>query len=108
MSEVLYHGTTTKRWAAIQEVGAILPARIGVKVVSMTTERKVADYFADNSASFDKCGTVILQIDRAALEKDGFVLEEFSDPVWGDGECDWEKEVACETPIPLIYVTRAA
>lgn len=108
MSDLLYHGTTLKRWAGIQEVGAIMPARTGVKMVSMTTKREVADYFANNSNSYDKTGTVILQIDANALEKDGYVLEEFSDPVWGEGQCDWENEVICETQIPLSYVTRVA
>lgn len=104
----LYHGTTIKRWAAIQEAGEIMPARIGVKVVSMTTEREVADYFADNSASFDKCGIVILAIDREALERDGYQFEEFSDPCWGEGECNWECEIISEVAIPLSYVSRVA
>jgi hypothetical protein len=29
------------------------------------------------------------------LIEEGFDIQRYSDQVWGEGECDWEKEIAC-------------
>ena len=102
----LYHGTAAGRWKQIKQEGMLKPARIGIKVVSMSTDRKVADYFANNSAKADKCTPVVLEINHSALIRDGYDLQPFSDPIWGEGKCDWECEVISEVDIPLSYVTK--
>jgi hypothetical protein len=101
----LYHGTTAKRLAKIEADGTIRIAPIGVAVVSMTATPEIAAFFAKVSNDYDKSKPVILEIDDEALIRDGFVLEPFSDPIWGEGSCDWEQETICETDIPFSYVT---
>ena len=44
---------------------------------------------------------------HSALETGGHWLTEFSDDVWGAGECDWEREVACWSEIEIALYTRS-
>ena len=38
---------------------------------------------------------MVLVLDGEELLALNYDLAEFSDPIWGDGECDWEKEIEC-------------
>jgi hypothetical protein len=38
---------------------------------------------------------MVLTIDGEHLQALLYQLDSYSDPVWGDGECNWENEIAC-------------
>jgi hypothetical protein len=73
----------------------------------LTPDQLVAEHFARQSAQTDLeeergDGTgIIISLSRAALDRAGYLLTDYSDAVWGDGACDWEKEIACWSPIIL-------
>jgi len=100
---VLHHGTTSFRWRSMMREDRLRIAPTGVRVVSMTTEWKVAAYFARNSLAADlsEIGrskaneAVVLTLDAKTLFECGYPLIRFSDPIWDRGKCDWEREVAC-------------
>jgi hypothetical protein len=99
---VLYHGTSTARLKRILEDGRLRRATIGDQKIALTTERCVAEYFACNAVFTDKhdhpdeeSGPVVLVLDGEGLLALNYNLVPFSDPVWGDGECDWENEIEC-------------
>ena len=109
---VLYHGTSTYRLKEILRENRLLLPPAGDQKISLTTERSVAEYFACNAVFGDHQGhpdeeskPVLLVLDGAGLLALQYELERFSDPIWGDGECDWENEIACWTDIdPLDEV----
>ncbi len=102
-ARILYHGTSLDRAGSIMRDGVIRRARHGVQCVSLTDDPKVAHYFAALAADADRSTPVIIPVDGARLKRDGFELESHSDPVWGEGVCDWECETACWQDIPLDY-----
>lgn len=104
---MLYHGTSLLRWQRIQDAGHVNPAPCGDKHVSLSTCPHVAARFALSAYEMgewhgeeDEKGLVVLSVGRGILERHGFKLFPYSSPVWGDGECDWEKEISCLEPIP--------
>lgn len=107
----LYHGTSWARWQSIQKDGVLKIAPSGVEGVSMTPDMEVATYFAELAADADESETVILTLDRAALEEGGFEVEDFVDDVWdeeeGEGACEWEQEVICWSDIPASFILSA-
>jgi hypothetical protein len=71
---------------------------------------EVAEYFAlavdGDEDHFDRSGapTILVLSGRKPLELN-YDLRAFSDPIWGDGECNWESEVCCLSDItPLREV----
>jgi hypothetical protein len=112
---VLYHGTSTARLKHILEDGRLRRASIGDQKIALTTERSVAEYFACNAVFGDKrnypgeeSSPVVLVLDGAGLLALNYDLVPFSDPYWGDGECDWENEIECWDDIePLDEVLMA-
>jgi len=70
--------------------------------IALTTERSVAQYWACVSVfsdsrdhSGEESAAVVLVLDGARLLTHNYDLTEFSDDFWGEGECDWENEIAC-------------
>ena len=70
--------------------------------IALTPARSVADYFACNAVNGDRhdhpdgeSDPVVLTIDGEHLQALLYQVDSYSDPVWGDGECDWENEIAC-------------
>ena len=112
---VLYHGTSTARLKRILEDGRLRKATVGDQKIALTTERSVAEYFACNAVSADnhdhpdaESSPVVLVLDGAGLLVLNYKLVPFSDPIWGDGECDWENEIECWDDIePLEEVLMA-
>lgn len=108
---MLYHGTSEKRWESIKAGGVIKVAPSGMKCVSTSPDKEVARYFADLAADTDDSSPVILLLDREALERADFELEEVVDTVWDTDEvqdaCAWEQEVAIWQPVPLDFVRTA-
>jgi len=108
--DALFHGTSTPRWQSIQQDGALRLPSSGYRKISLTTDRSVAEYWAKLAPIVDrKEGRgdgpgVILVLSHSALETGGHWLTEFSDDVWGAGECDWEREVACWSEIDIAQV----
>jgi hypothetical protein len=108
--DALFHGTSTPRWQSIQQDGALRLPSSGYRKISLTTDRSVATYWAKLASIVDrKEGRgdgpgVILVLSHSALETSGHWLTEFSDDVWGAGECDWEREVACWSEIDIAQV----
>jgi hypothetical protein len=99
---ILYHGTSTYRLKSIQCENCLRVSQPGEPKVSLTTERRVAEYFACNMVFADRhdhpdeqSHPVILVLDGDGLDELLYDLEPFSDDIYGDGKCDWEKEIAC-------------
>jgi hypothetical protein len=99
---VLYDGTSTARLKQILKDGRLRRATVGDQKIALTTERSVAEYFASNAVFADKhdrpdgdSSGVVLVLEGEALLADNYNLIPFSDPIWGDGECDWENEIEC-------------
>lgn len=72
--------------------------------VALTPDRSVAEYFAQVAVSGDRdlhgipeeeTRPVVLELDGDGLIEQNYDLQRHSDPVWGEGACDWEQEVAC-------------
>jgi hypothetical protein len=109
---VLYHGTSTARLKRILAEGRLRRATIGDQKIALTTERSVAEYFACKSVFGDRHDRpneestgVVLVLDGEGLLALNYDLAEFRDPIWGDGECDWENEIECRDDIdPLAEV----
>ena len=98
----LFHGTNSTRLELIQKEGRINPAPFGDRHVSMTDCPEVAAYFANLAASADEGSVpIILVIDPAKVD-----VEPFSSSVWGDGRCDWERELASLKPVALDSITK--
>jgi hypothetical protein len=112
---VLYHGTSTARLKRILADGRLRRATSGDQRIALTTERCVAEYFACNAVFADKhdhpgeeSSAVVLVLGGEGLLALNYNLIPFSDPVWGDGECDWENEIECWDDIePLDEVLMA-
>jgi hypothetical protein len=47
----------------------------------------------------DTCAPVVIKFSVEKLLENGYALMPYSDPVWGEGECDWEREVRIEGDI---------
>ena len=99
---ILYHGTSTYRLNSIQRENCLRLSPCGDPKVSLTTDRAVAEYFACNAVFADRhdhpgeeSQPVILALDGDGLDELLYDLEPFSDDIWGEGKCDWEKEIAC-------------
>jgi hypothetical protein len=99
--DALFHGTSMSRWRSIQRDGRLRLPTSGDLKISLTTDFGVAVYWAKLAAWTDRRDRlgdgpgVILVLSHSELETSGHWLTEFSDDVWGEGECDWEQEVAC-------------
>ena len=88
----LYHGTSERRLRQILEMDCIRAT--GVKsAVSFSTRFKPAHYWANMAASEDRSEPVVLKMSGILLLEAQYKLIPFSDPVWGEGKCDWEYEV---------------
>lgn len=91
--------------------GLIRIAPCGIEAVSTSIDRDVAISFGLHAAMADKAAygqdafVKLLKIDSDQMIIDGYRIKSFSDPVWGAGECDWEKEFVCYLDIPMRYVT---
>jgi hypothetical protein len=99
---VLYHGTSTARLKRILEDGRLRTSGTDNPKISLTTERPVAEYWACHAVFGDRrdrpgedSSEVVLVIDGEGLLELNYDLSAFSDPISGEGECDWENEIAC-------------
>ncbi len=112
---VLYHGTSTARLKRILEDGRLRTSGTDNPKISLTTERSVAEYWAYLAVFGDRrnrpgedSSEVVLVIDGEGLLEFNYDLSAFSDPIWGDKECDWENEIECWDDIePLDEVLMA-
>lgn len=102
----LYQGTSTRRLKEIRRDNCLRISATGERKIALTTERSVADYFACNAVFGDllahpgeKSEPVLLIIDGEARVADHYELEGYRDTIKGDGECDWENEIACWSDI---------
>ena len=111
--DVLFHGTSTPRWRSIQQDGVLRLPTSGDLKISLTTDLGVAKYWADLAVWTDRRDrlgdgpSVILTLSHSELDAAGHWLTEFSDDVWGEGECDWEQEIACWSDIEISQVAIA-
>ena len=46
---------------------------------------------------------MILALDGEAVVGLRYVLQTYSDNCWGEGECDWENELACYQDIAPLH-----
>jgi len=98
----LYHGTSTLRLKGILADNRLQTSPWGDPKIALTPARSVAEYFACNVVNGDRhdhpddeSDPVVLTIDGEYLYDLLYDLGSYSDPVWGDGECHWENEIAC-------------
>jgi hypothetical protein len=106
---VLYHGTSTRRFKTILKEGILRTSNPGEPTIALTTERSVTEYFACNVVAGDRhdhpedesSGTVLV-LDAEWLLSLNYDLAVFQDTIWGEGECDWENEIACWNDIELL------
>src|SRR5215472_12933048 len=105
---VLYHGTSTRRLKEILREKRLRASATGDRKVALTTEYSVAEYWASTAVVGDRhdypdedSRPVLLALDGEGLLELRYELEGHSDPFWGDGECDWENELACWSDIDL-------
>jgi hypothetical protein len=101
----LYHGTSTHRLQGILRENCLRVSETGDDhKVALTPDRSVAEYFAHVAVLGDrdlhripeeKTRPVVLELDGDGLIEENYDLQHHSDPVWGEGECDWEQEIAC-------------
>jgi hypothetical protein len=99
---VLYHGTSIARLKRILEDGRLRTSGTDNPKISLTTKRSVAEYWACHAVFGDRhdrpgedSSEVVLVLDGEGLLELNYDLSAFSDPIWGEGECDWENEIAC-------------
>ena len=104
----IYHGTSLRIWRKIKDCGYLNPAPQGDMHVSFSCCSMVAARFALNAYQIgefegedDGVGLVVLRAWVPKLERYGLKLFPYSSPVWGEGECDWEREIACSEPVPI-------
>lgn len=100
----LYHGTSIRNWDFIRLSGELKPAKYGDQHVSFSTCPEVAAYFAHTAWGIDDwsgIGMIVLETHTGALGRHGLVAEPFSSAVYGEGQCDWEKEYAVMQAVPL-------
>jgi hypothetical protein len=110
---ILFHGTSLHRWQSIRMEGCLRLPTVGDRKISLTPDRNVAGYWAEQSSLCDlQEGRgdgvgVVLVLYLVSLDASGHWLTGFRDAVWGDGECDWEQEIACWSSIDVIHVKEA-
>jgi hypothetical protein len=106
---LLHHGTSTARLKSILKEDRLRISNPGDPKVSLTTVRSVAEYWAcfavfgdRHNRADEKSSGVILVLDGEKLLARGYDLTEFRDDIWGEGECDWENEIACWNDIDRL------
>jgi hypothetical protein len=103
---VLFHGTSKSRFAKILGENNLHISRDGdIWKVSMSLERKPANYWANLAAWVDQSYPIVIRLSIKQLLYRGHELTPYSDPIYGEGKCDWEKEIYTEMDIyPLSDV----
>ena len=87
LRDVLFHGTSTPRWRSIQQDGRLRLPTSGDRKISLTTDRSVAEYWADLAAWTDRRDRlgdgpgVTLVLSHSALET---LLRPFNASTAGD------------------------
>jgi len=118
----LLHGTSMRAFVQIMMDDTLRQSEPGTCHVSLTRDAAAAHRFATMQAEMDdrpiyddrdlglaaqvaeieaarasglrRPEGVVLMLDRAAMIEAGYALEALSDPVWGGGQCDDEREEA--------------
>ncbi len=89
---ILYHGTSDKRLRRILKMD-MLETQEFHSSICFSTRYKPAHYWSNLSALDDESVPVILKLNAIKLLEEGYDLFPYSDPVYGEGICDWEYEV---------------
>ena len=107
---ILYHGTSSMRLGQILSENRLRVSPTGPdRKIALTTELSAAEYFACNAVVGDRPDKdsvpKVLVLDGRLLLALSYSVTGFSDPIYGEGECDWENEIACwEDIVPLDEV----
>lgn len=99
---LLFHGTSSARLNSIIAAGQIDPAPSGDRHVSMSECPEVAAYFANIAALEDEDSMPVILV----INADKVDAHPFSSNVWGEGECDWEREMASQKPVLLKSIEK--
>jgi hypothetical protein len=107
---VLYHGTSTRRLNSIHKDGCLGRSQAGDRLVSMTTELCVAQYFACAACFEDRrdypeeqSEPVVVVLDGERMLEVGYELASLRDE--DVEEAAWEHEISCDRDIqPLAEV----
>lgn len=112
----LLHGTSLRSLARILAEDRLRVGAIGNAYISTSPNPSVAAYWAASQAECDDRPGVggragrdaevaagsagaVLVLSRAKLTAAGIDPKPFSDPVFGEGACDWEQEEAIDTDV---------
>lgn len=101
---ILYHGTSENRLRSILDEDRLTVASRHT-AVCLSSRYIPARYWASLSAVTDENVPVVLELHAKCLLETGYTLIPYSDPAWGEGQCDWEYEVRIEEDVdPLSDV----
>ena len=107
---LLYHGTTTLHLQQIRQDNALRVSPAVEKKVALTADRSVAECASLSAVVRDfhdrpgeSTRPVILVLDGEALVGLRYVLEVYSDNTFGEGEFDWEDELASKEDIEPLH-----
>jgi len=106
-SMILYHGTSKLRLKQILEEDCLRTTTANMPRVCLSSKYEPALYFANLSAWTDTSSPFVIRLKAEDLLDNMYVLTPYSDPFYGEGECDWEYEVSiCEDIYPLGEVIK--
>ena len=90
---LLYHGTSKLRLDKILAENRLRAMSHRDSAICTSTKLYPAKYWANLSAWTDESEPVIIKLDVKLLFDGGYTLTPYSDPIYGESECDWEREV---------------
>jgi hypothetical protein len=100
---ILYHGTSKKRLQRILADNCLKANTVIDPSVCMSSRYEPALYWANMSAWTDTSSPVIIRFEAMTLLDNWYSLIPYSDPVWGEKRCDWEREVRTNEDIYPLY-----
>ena len=89
----LYHGTSKWRLHAIMAENRLRGFSIDIPAVSTSDKIEPALYWANRTAWLDTSDPVLIRLNSDKLLAKQYVLDRYSDPIFGEGKCDWESEI---------------
>ena len=104
---LLYHGTSKFRLDKILAENRLLAMSHDDSAICTSSEWYPAKYWANLSAWTDESEPAIIKLDVKLLLDGGYTLTPYSDPIYGEGECAWEREVGIYPEVhPLTDVMK--
>jgi len=101
----LFHGTSKQRLQSILEEDCLRGYTVGTPAVCTSDHIEPALYWANLTAWTDTSDPVVIGLSSRKLLGKQYILARYSDPIYGVGKLDWEKEIRVRGSIsPLAEV----